>query len=214
VEQVAQRSCDCPLPGSVQGQVGWSSEQPGLAKDVPADGRGVGTRWSLRSVPTLTIVWFYDSLILLCSVTREGWHAAEVCQQQRCNQCYPLPGAPALLLTAPKAWLSLLRDSSASRKNTQLLLQSGSLGRGISPWQRRVTKNISVPLHHTVCCHWYLSDVLLAKGESVVESKVFAAWWERAGGGSWPSEARKGKKGSIGEGEEERQKGDEDYLWA
>ena len=34
----------CPLPGSVQGQVGWSSEHPGLVKDVPARGRGLGTR--------------------------------------------------------------------------------------------------------------------------------------------------------------------------
>ena len=34
--QVAQRSCGCPLPGSVQGQVGWSSEQPGLVEGVPA----------------------------------------------------------------------------------------------------------------------------------------------------------------------------------
>ena len=40
----AQRSCGCPLPGSVQGQVGWSSEQPGLVGDVSAHDRGVGTR--------------------------------------------------------------------------------------------------------------------------------------------------------------------------
>jgi len=33
----------CPLPGSVQAQAGWSSEQPGLVEDVPAHGRGVGT---------------------------------------------------------------------------------------------------------------------------------------------------------------------------
>jgi len=39
--QVAQRSCGCPLPGSVQGQVGWSSEQPGLVEAVPAHGRGL-----------------------------------------------------------------------------------------------------------------------------------------------------------------------------
>ena len=38
---VAQRSCGCPLPGSAQGQVGWSSEQPGLVEDVPADGTGL-----------------------------------------------------------------------------------------------------------------------------------------------------------------------------
>ena len=41
--QVAQRSCGCPLPGSVQGRVGWSSEQPGLVEGVAAHGRGVGT---------------------------------------------------------------------------------------------------------------------------------------------------------------------------
>jgi len=35
---------DTPLPVVVQGQVGWSSEQPGLVGDVPAHGRGVGTR--------------------------------------------------------------------------------------------------------------------------------------------------------------------------
>ena len=28
-------------------------------KDVPARGRGVGTRWSLRSLPTQPILWFY-----------------------------------------------------------------------------------------------------------------------------------------------------------
>jgi len=27
-----------------EGQAGWSSEQPGLVEDVPAHGRGVGTR--------------------------------------------------------------------------------------------------------------------------------------------------------------------------
>jgi len=42
--QVAQTSCGCPLSGSVQGQVGWDSEQPGLVEDVPAHGRGVGMR--------------------------------------------------------------------------------------------------------------------------------------------------------------------------
>jgi len=34
----------CPLPGSVQDQFGWSSDQPGLVEGVPAHGRGVGTR--------------------------------------------------------------------------------------------------------------------------------------------------------------------------
>ena len=40
VDQVAQRSCGCPLPGSVQGPVGQGFEQPGLVEGVPARGRG------------------------------------------------------------------------------------------------------------------------------------------------------------------------------
>jgi len=39
-----ERSCGCPLPGSVQGQVGWGFQQPGPVEGVPAHGRGVGTR--------------------------------------------------------------------------------------------------------------------------------------------------------------------------
>ena len=39
--QGAQRSCGCPIPGSVQGHVGWGLEQPALVEDVPAHGRGV-----------------------------------------------------------------------------------------------------------------------------------------------------------------------------
>jgi len=35
------RDCECPLPGSFQGQDGWGSEQPGLVGGVPAYGRGL-----------------------------------------------------------------------------------------------------------------------------------------------------------------------------
>ena len=62
--QVAQRSCGCPLPGSVQGQVGWGSEQPGLVEGVPAHGRGVGAEWSVRSLPTQTIQWLWCLLLI------------------------------------------------------------------------------------------------------------------------------------------------------
>jgi len=44
LEQVAQRSCGCPLPGSVQGLVGRGFEQPGLVEGVLAHGRAAGTR--------------------------------------------------------------------------------------------------------------------------------------------------------------------------
>jgi len=36
-----QRDCECPLPGSIQGQAGWSFEQPGLVGAVPAYSRGL-----------------------------------------------------------------------------------------------------------------------------------------------------------------------------
>ena len=37
--QVAQRSCGCPIPGSVQGQIGQGFDQPDLVKNVPAFSR-------------------------------------------------------------------------------------------------------------------------------------------------------------------------------
>ena len=40
--QVPQRGGRCPIPGNIQGQVGWGSEQPGLVEGVPAHCRGVG----------------------------------------------------------------------------------------------------------------------------------------------------------------------------
>lgn len=54
-----------PIPGGVKEQVGWSPMQPGLVPHPevggPACSRGVGTWWSLGSLPTQTIPWFYDS---------------------------------------------------------------------------------------------------------------------------------------------------------
>lgn len=38
---VWMRSCGCPTPGSVQGQVAWGLEQPGLVEAVPAHGKGL-----------------------------------------------------------------------------------------------------------------------------------------------------------------------------
>ena len=42
--QVAQRGCECPLPGSIQGQAGRGFEQPGLEGVVPSYSRGGGAR--------------------------------------------------------------------------------------------------------------------------------------------------------------------------
>ena len=41
------------LPGSIQGQVGWGFEQPGLEGGVPAYSRGVGI---LKALPAQTIL--------------------------------------------------------------------------------------------------------------------------------------------------------------
>ena len=38
--RLVQRSCGCPLSGSVQGQAGWSFEQSGPVEGVSAHGRG------------------------------------------------------------------------------------------------------------------------------------------------------------------------------
>lgn len=64
LEQVAQKSCGCPIPGSVQSQLGGGSKEPGWVEGVPLNNRGVGTRCSLKSPPTQVILWFYSSIIL------------------------------------------------------------------------------------------------------------------------------------------------------
>jgi len=64
---IAQRSCGCPLPGSVQGQSGWGFEQPALVEGVPAHGRG-GWNWTIFKVPSN----LNQSMILLFV----QWHTA------------------------------------------------------------------------------------------------------------------------------------------
>jgi len=44
LKQIAQKGSRCPVPGNIQGQVGWGSEQPDLVEDVHAHCRGVWTR--------------------------------------------------------------------------------------------------------------------------------------------------------------------------
>jgi len=41
LQQVHQRSCECPLSGSIQGQAGWGFEQPGLEGGVPVYSGGL-----------------------------------------------------------------------------------------------------------------------------------------------------------------------------
>jgi len=74
LDQVAQRSCGCLLPDSVQDQAGWRFEQPGLVEGVPAHGRWDGNQ-SLWSLPTQAILRFYDSLGFVCFST---WFSAQL----------------------------------------------------------------------------------------------------------------------------------------
>jgi len=59
----------CPVRGGVSGQVGRGLGQSDLvfdlAADSPAYGKGLGTGWSLRFLPTQDILWFWDSMMIL-----------------------------------------------------------------------------------------------------------------------------------------------------
>ena len=44
LEQAAQRDRGCPVPGDVQGQVGWGPGQPGLVLNVEVGGPAYGSR--------------------------------------------------------------------------------------------------------------------------------------------------------------------------
>jgi len=52
--QVAQRGRRCPIPGNIQGQVGWGSKHPDPVEDVHAHCREVGLDGLQRSLPTQT----------------------------------------------------------------------------------------------------------------------------------------------------------------
>lgn len=57
---------DGPIPGSVLSQAGQGFQQSSLVGSIPAHGRGVGTRWSLRVLPTQTILYLsnYKAIIV------------------------------------------------------------------------------------------------------------------------------------------------------
>ncbi|KAK4811000.1 hypothetical protein QYF61_014472, partial [Mycteria americana] len=64
LEKVAQRSCECPIIGSVQGQVGWGFEQPDLERDHSMGykhGHGLS-----QGTAILQIASFRSALNFLC----------------------------------------------------------------------------------------------------------------------------------------------------
>jgi len=46
----------CPIPGNIQGQVGWGSAAWSSWR-CPCSLQGDWTRWPLRSLPTQTTLW-------------------------------------------------------------------------------------------------------------------------------------------------------------
>lgn len=62
----AQKSCGCPIPRSVQVQVGWGHEQHYLISSSPAQGWRVGTRWSSKvpSNQNYYLILFYHMHVL------------------------------------------------------------------------------------------------------------------------------------------------------
>jgi len=66
LKQVAQRSCGCPIPGGIQGQVGWGPEQPDLVHGSPAHSRHLkleDPKVSFQYKP------FYDFMIYVIGIT-------------------------------------------------------------------------------------------------------------------------------------------------
>ena len=52
LEWAAQRGCGCPVPGGVQGQVGWGPGQPGLVLNVVLPVVGGGWCFIILEVPS------------------------------------------------------------------------------------------------------------------------------------------------------------------
>jgi len=53
LERAAQRGCGCPVPGGVQGQVGWGPGQPGLVNgEVGGPAWQGGWRLMILEVPS------------------------------------------------------------------------------------------------------------------------------------------------------------------
>jgi len=60
--QAAQRSCGCPIPGGVQGQVGWGPKQPDLVGGSPDNSRKLKLSGFYGALQPKTL---YDSVIPL-----------------------------------------------------------------------------------------------------------------------------------------------------
>ena len=58
---------------SLKARLDGNFGQHGLVQDIPTRDRRVETWWSLRSLSTQTILWFYGSMILLKKIMLVGY---------------------------------------------------------------------------------------------------------------------------------------------
>lgn len=72
---------DCVLSSSL-GQIGLGPGQLDEMDGNPVHGREVGTQWSLRSLQTQTIIWFYDYVILWFYDCHPPWGTLRAAQKQ------------------------------------------------------------------------------------------------------------------------------------
>ena len=69
-QRTFKESCGCPVPGGVQGQVGWGPGQPGLANgEVDGPAQQGGWRFMILEVPSNSdhsvILWLLNWLVCL-----------------------------------------------------------------------------------------------------------------------------------------------------
>ena len=127
--RLPREAVDAP---SLQSQVGWSSEQPGLVEDVPTHGSGVGTRWSSMSLPTQTILWLCDSMILPQTPSRGSHRLAGDCWVTDTISCLAVPHETGRNYMASPVCPSLYFSLTSFTFPTQCLLSAASSPRSCS----------------------------------------------------------------------------------
>jgi len=65
LDQAVQRGCGCPVPGGVQGQVGWGPGQPGLVPNLRSVALPVAAGLEFDPWGPFQPKPFYDSMIIV-----------------------------------------------------------------------------------------------------------------------------------------------------
>lgn len=131
-------SSGCPTPGKVQDQARWGFAY--LAGGVPAHGRGVGTGWSLSSLPSQNTLWFLPLLVNLGSGRLQPRPVPETgapsCLSPRPAEsaapgCWPQPWSPPAVAAALNS-----RSSHAPTSPCMLFIFNKQKGSLQKPWLR------------------------------------------------------------------------------